>query len=41
MTLDGEALPADAYAWDSTTLWTKASIGCDGATIRLRFESAP
>jgi hypothetical protein len=38
VTLDGQPLSADAYAWDGATLWVKASVGTDGARIGVRFR---
>ncbi len=38
VTIDGKALPADAYAWDGATLWLKATIGGGGAKIGLQFR---
>jgi hypothetical protein len=38
VTLDGQRLSSDAYAWDGSTLWVKASVGIDGARIGLRFR---
>lgn len=38
VTIDGKALPNDAYAWDGATLWMKALIHGSGASIRLNFR---
>ena len=38
VTLDGESLASDDFAWDGSTLWVKASIDARGATIGLRFR---
>lgn len=38
VTLDGEILPATAYAWDGAVLWIKASIGAEGATLGVQFQ---
>jgi hypothetical protein len=38
VTIDGKPLSAGAYAWDGTTLWTKAIIGREGARIRIHFQ---
>jgi hypothetical protein len=37
VTVDSEPLPADAYAWDGATLWTKGRIS-PGATFALHFH---
>jgi hypothetical protein len=38
VTVDGEPLPLDAFAWDGATLWVKARLDARGATIGLRFQ---
>lgn len=38
VTIDGESLPSDNFAWDGSTLWVKARIDARGATIGLRFR---
>jgi hypothetical protein len=38
VTLDGQLLTPEAYAWDGATLWVKANIGAAGAKIRVRFN---
>jgi hypothetical protein len=37
VTIDGESLAPDAFAWDGATLWVKARIDSRGATIGLQF----
>jgi hypothetical protein len=36
--IDGKTLPTDDYAWDGNTLWVRAAIAADGATIGLTFH---
>lgn len=38
VTLNGRRLLPDEFAWDGATLWVKALIDKDGATIRARFQ---
>lgn len=38
VSLGNQALPPDAYAWDGTTLWVRASIDSNGAKLTLHFR---
>lgn len=38
VTLNGNALRADEYAWDGSVLWINGTIGVQGATVSVRFR---